>query len=87
MRGFGGDIEGLGAAIDQEIPVADAVVEFEAGEVEGAREVGDEALGFGVGDAAGGVILHDAVDDGNEVAAEDPVGRGKRNVVWYFNAI
>src|SRR5258707_6108399 len=71
---LGLDVEFLVAAIDDEVAVADAGVELEAGEFERAGKLTDEFLRFGVGNAAGGVVLHDAVNDGDEIAAEDPVG-------------
>ncbi len=70
----GGDIKGLVATVDEEVAVGDAGVEFEAGDIEGLREIVDEAMSFGVGDSACGVVFHDAVGDGDKVAAEDPVG-------------
>src|SRR5205823_5566195 len=81
MRGFGGDVELLVAAVDEEVAVGDAGVELEAGGGDGARQSIDESFGVGVGDSAGGVVFHDAVNHGDEVAAEDPVGGGERDVL------
>lgn len=56
---------------DHEVAVGDAGVEAEASPAEFFVEVGDEQVGFALGDVAGGEVLHDFVDDGDEVATED----------------
>ena len=38
-----------------------------------------QLAGFGIGDAAGRVIFHDAIDGGDQIAAKDPIGGGERD--------
>ncbi len=65
------------SAIGHEVAVGDAGEEGEGGCAgvwgEGFADVIEEDAGFFVADVTGGVVEHDAVDDGDEVAAEDPV--------------
>ena len=82
VRRLGGDVEFFMPAIDQQVAIAHAGVELEARRMSRSRASSrDEPLRLGVGDPAGGVVLHDAVDDGDEIAAEDPVGRRERNAL------
>ena len=67
------------AAIDEQVAIAYAGVELEILELEVIGKIGNEPLGLGVGDSAGGVIFHYSVDDGDEIAAEDPIGGRKGN--------
>ena len=80
VRRLGRDVELLAAAIDQQIAIAHARVELKSRQRSSiARRSPMQLLRLGVGDPAGGVVLHDAVDDGDEVAAKDPIGRRQRD--------
>ena len=66
-----------GVGEQHEVAVGDAGVELAALGAESRVERGDERVGFGLGDVAGGEVRHQPVGDGHEVAAEDElVGAG-----------
>ena len=44
-------------------------------------QIGNEPRRLGVGDAAGRMVLHDSIYYGYKIAAKDPVGGRKRNLL------
>jgi hypothetical protein len=81
VRRLGRDLKFLRPAIHQQVAVAHAGVELEPGEIEIAGQFGNVLLRLGIGYATGRVVFHDAVGDGDEVAAKHPVARRQRNVL------
>jgi len=63
----------LAAAVHHDVAVAHAGVQRHAGQVSVFREVGQQAAAFVAADVARRVVLHHAVDDRDQIHAEDPV--------------
>src|SRR5436305_1804425 len=79
MGRFGFDVKLFAAAIDKKVAITDAGMKLEARLFQLSCKQVEQRAGILIGNAAGGVIFHDAIDDRDEIAAENPIGGTQRD--------